>query len=125
MKIIINAAGYVGQSGGAGGAGVFLQYLVGELARVHTVDVLVAPSSRTFHRQHSNARLIELPYVTAETLWHLRDGPTAVIDPFGSLPCSPFPEDLGLCAVVHDLMHLERPHFFNESEREQRSISFA
>jgi len=124
LKIIVNAVGYVGQEGGAGGAGVFIQYLIRELGRLHSVDVLVAPNSRNFHGQHRNARFIELPHLTAETLRHLRDGPTAVIDPFGALPCAPFPEDIALCVVVHDLMHLERPHFFTMSERHGRSICF-
>jgi glycosyltransferase involved in cell wall biosynthesis len=125
MKVIVNAAGYVGQSGGAGGAGVFLQYLIGELARSHSVDVLVPPNSKTFGSRHRGARFIELPYVTDETLRHLRDGPTVIIDPFGALPCAPFPDDIALCVIVHDLMHLVRPQFFSPPEREERSIIFA
>jgi glycosyltransferase involved in cell wall biosynthesis len=125
LKIIVNAVGYVGQSGGAGGAGVFLQYLIGELSQHHSVDVLVAQNSRSFRGQPRGARFIELPYVTGDTLRHLRDGPTVVLDPFGALPCTPFPGDMALCVVVHDLMHLERPYFFTESERADRSLSFA
>jgi glycosyltransferase involved in cell wall biosynthesis len=125
VKIVVNAVGYVGQSGGAGGAGVFIQYLIGELVRQHNVDVLIAPNSKSFHGRHGAARFIELPYVSAEILRHLREGPTVVIDPFGALPCAPFPEDLALCVVVHDLMHLERPHFFTKSERQDRSNCFA
>jgi glycosyltransferase involved in cell wall biosynthesis len=125
LKVILNAAGYVGQSGGAGGAGVFIQYLCRELSRLHAVDVLISPNSRSFQGHHRSARSIELPYVTAETLRHLREGPTVVIDPFGALPCAPFPEDIALCTVVHDLMHLERPEFFTEAERRGRSESFA
>lgn len=125
MKVIVNAAGYVGQSAGAGGAGVFLQYLISELAKSHAVDVLVPPNSQTFGSRHRGARFIELPYVTDETLRHLRDGPTVVIDPFGALPCAPFPDDMALCVIVHDLMHLVRPEFFSAPEREERSIIFA
>ena len=125
MKIIVNASGYVGQASGAGGAGVFLQYLVSELAKSHQIDILVAPNSKGFQYKMAGVRLIELPYLTAETLRHLRDGPTAVIDPFGAVPCLPFPEDMGLCIIIHDLMHLERPQFFTQSEGVGRSLSFA
>lgn len=125
MKIILNAVGYVGQSGGAGGAGVFIQHLVAELSRLHSVDVLVASNAKHFQGKAHGARVIEMPYVTAEMLRHLREGPTVVIDPFGALPCYPFPEDLALCVVVHDLMHLERPYFFTHSERQGRTGSFA
>jgi glycosyltransferase involved in cell wall biosynthesis len=125
VKVIVNATGYVGQAGGAGGAGVFLQYLVSELAKTHAVDVLIAPNSRNFANPRRDARFIELPYLAGETLRHLRDGPTVVIDPFGALPCAPFPDDIALCVVVHDLMHLERPYFFTATERKERSVSFA
>ncbi len=125
MKVIINASGYVGQSGGAGGAGVFLQYLVSRLSQSCQVDVLVGPNSTAFRNLQRSARFIELPYLTAETLNHLRSGPTVVLDPFGGLPCGPFPDDLALCIVIHDLMHLEQPHYFTDSERKGRSVSFA
>ncbi len=125
MKIIVNAVGYVGQSGGAGGAGVFLRYLIDQLARQHSVDVLVAQNSRSFPTRPRNARFIEVPYLEGETLRHLRNGPTVVLDPFGGLPCAAFPHDMALCVVVHDLMHLERPHFFTASERDGRSRGFA
>lgn len=125
MKIIVNAMGYVGQSGGAGGAGVFLQYLIEQLAEQHTVDVVIAAGGKNFAGARHRARFIELPYITGETLNHLRAGPTAVIDPFGALPCAPYPENLALCTIIHDLMHLEQPHFFTASERDGRSRSFA
>jgi glycosyltransferase involved in cell wall biosynthesis len=125
LKIIVNAMGYVGQSGGAGGAGVFLQYLIEHLAEQHPVDVVTAAGSKNFAAARHRARFIELPYVTGETLNHLRAGPTAVIDPFGALPCAPYPENLALCTIIHDLMHLEQPHFFTASERDGRSRSFA
>lgn len=124
-KIIVNALGYVGQSGGAGGAGVFLRYLVGALAERAEVDVLVGPGNQNFADLRCGARFIEMPYLTDEALRQLVSGPTVVLDPFGALPCDPFPEDLALCGVIHDLMHLERPNFFTESEREGRSWSFA
>lgn len=123
MKVIVNALGYAGQSGGAGGAGVFLQYLVSHLPDFCQVDVLVAPQSKAF--EAGKARLIELPYLTADTLGYLREGPTVVLDPYGGLPCAPFPEDMGLCIVIHDLMHLERPHFFTAAERRERSNGFS
>jgi glycosyltransferase involved in cell wall biosynthesis len=125
MKVIVNALGYVGQSGGAGGAGVFLQYLISQLSNVCDVDVLAAPNSKNFRGEHRRARIIELPYLKADTLQQLRVGPTVVLDPFGGLPCNPFPDDLALCVVVHDLMHLEQPHFFTRAEREARSVEFA
>jgi glycosyltransferase involved in cell wall biosynthesis len=125
LKVIVNAVGYVGQSGGAGGAGVFLQYLIDQLGQRHALDVLTAQNSSGFRARQRSARFIELPHLTGETLRHLRDGPTVVIDPFGALPCWPYPEDMALCVVVHDLMHLERPHFFTPSERDGRSRSFA
>src|ERR1700723_1636319 len=125
MKVIVNALGYAGQGDGAGGAGVFLQYLVSQLPEQCDVDVLVAPQSKAFQGRAQKARLIELPYLTAETLGHLRAGPTVVLDPYGGLPCGPFPDDMGLCVIVHDLMHLERPHFFTATERQDRSIGFS
>ena len=125
MKVIVNALGYVGQSEGAGGAGVFLQYLISHLADVCDVDVLVAPNSKNFRGGHRKARLIELPYLRSDTLQHLRVGPTVVFDPFGGLPCGPFPDDLALCVAVHDLMHLEQPHFFTSAECRARSTGFA
>jgi len=103
MKVIVNALGYSGQGDGAGGAGVFLQYLVSQLPEHCDVDVLVAPQSKAFQGRTQRARLIELPYLTAETLGHLRAGPTVVLDPYGGLPCGPFPDDIGLCVIVHDL----------------------
>jgi len=125
VKVIINAPGYGGQSSGAGGAGVFLQYLTAHLAESCEVDVLVSQHSKSFKHLQSAARFIELPYLTPETLRHLRSGPTVVLDPYGGLPCASFPEDMALCVVVHDLMHLERPHFFTASERDGRSFGFA
>jgi glycosyltransferase involved in cell wall biosynthesis len=125
MKVIINALGYVGQSGGAGGAGVFVQYLVSQLAESCAVDVLIPPDSKSFDFKPKGVRFIELPYLSPETLRHLREGPTVVVDPFGGLPCRNFPDDIGLCTVIHDLMHLERPYFFPLREREERSNSFA
>lgn len=125
MKVIINAHGYVGQAGGAGGAGVFLQYLMRELALRHPVDVLVPSGSKLFDSRGSSARFIELPYIGADVLRHLREGPTVVLDPFGAVPCLPFPDDLGLVGVIHDLMHLDMPFFFGASERRDRSASFA
>jgi glycosyltransferase involved in cell wall biosynthesis len=125
MKVIVNALGYSGQGDGAGGAGVFLQYLVSQLPEQCDVDVLVRPQSKAFQGRAQRARLIELPYLTGETLGHLRAGPTVVLDPYGGLPCGPFPDDIGLCVIVHDLMHLERPHFFTATERRDRSIGFS
>jgi len=99
MKVIVNALGYVGQSGGAGGAGVFLQYLISQLSNVCDVDVLAAPNSKNFRGEHRRARIIELPYLKADTLQQLRVGPTVVLDPFGGLPCNPFPDDLSLIHI--------------------------
>lgn len=124
MKVIVNAVGYVGQEAGAGGAGVFLQYLADRLATIAEVDVLVAPGARTFPEGRRPGRFIELPFLTGDILRQLRSGPTIVLDPFGGLPCAPFPEDMALCAVVHDLMHLERPHFFTRAERAVRTHCF-
>ncbi len=132
MKVIVNARGYVGQAGGAGGAGVFLQHLVQQLATMVEVDVLVPPDAASFPEARPEARpeerrggrFIELPSLAPDILRQLRAGPTAVLDPFGDLPCEPFPEDMALCGVVHDLMHLERPHFFTRAEREIRSLCF-
>ncbi|MDE3177659.1 MAG: hypothetical protein KGM15_16280, partial [Pseudomonadota bacterium] len=125
MKVIVNALGYQGQSGGAGGAGVFLQYLVSRLAESCKVDVLVPQNSKAFTVRPRDVRFLELPYLTGGTLMHLRDGPTVVLDPFGSLPCDDFPDELGLCVIIHDLMHLEQPYYFVASEKEERSVGFA
>lgn len=125
MKVIVNALGYVGQGAGAGGAGVFLQYLVSKLTEICAVDVLVAPNSKSFRGDRPKGRIIELPHLTSDTLQRLREGPTVVLDPFGGLPCPDFPADMALCAVVHDLMHLERPYYFTAAERQERSTLFA
>ncbi|WBO60417.1 glycosyltransferase [Acidocella sp. MX-AZ03] len=89
------------------------------------MDVLIRPNTKVFGEIAHGARFIELPYLTGDVFRQLRDGVTAVIDPFGALPCEGFPNDIALSVVIHDLMHLEAPGYFTAAERHGRSASFA